>query len=227
MLSSRAWWLAASALLFLLLQGGLADGGGRAGASLNKLDKLPDSAEEPRFVVDSSSYRGGGGRVEEKWSTRLQRLGWSSSTPVLMEKLRRQLRPSGSGFWQPVFDTPPVYLLAERRPFGASAATDRRRLTFFLQAWSHIWRQCGSSLESITSSFGFLWSWRRRGGGVPTPSGFVPGGGDTVSELRARFGPDCNLRSCFRVLHAKSQELRCNFLFLESLSELCNATGVY
>ena len=96
-LSSRASWLGAAVLLFLLLHGGLADTSGRASMLLNKLDEVPDSAEGPRLVLDPSSYRGGGSRVEDEWSTKFRRLGWSSYTPVLVE-VWRQLRPLAVAF---------------------------------------------------------------------------------------------------------------------------------
>jgi hypothetical protein len=106
-------------------------------------------------------------------SSSFRRLGRSTSTLMTTEELRRLLMPLGSGDWQPVFKAMPVYLLAEWRPFGASVTADRRRLLFFLPAFSHKGRQCNLCSESFILSSSFVWSWRH-GGGLVIPSGASP-----------------------------------------------------
>jgi hypothetical protein len=95
--SSSARWLQVAALLFLLLWGELAHGGGRADASPNKLGEFPDPAEDPFLVLVSGGHRGGGSREKATKSSSLRRLERCISTSAMEQGLRRPPKPMGSG----------------------------------------------------------------------------------------------------------------------------------
>lgn len=151
------------------------------------------------------------------------RLYCGSSSSALVEELWRLSwsLPSfgglGSGGRLPVSEASPVTFLAEGRPHGAMApGVLRRQLLLFLPASMPKGRQCSFGFESTPPS-GFSWNREWRGGGPATPSGFVPGGGQTVSKLKLRSGPDCFLRSQSRVLPAKNRDFGVIFFLFRSL----------
>lgn len=131
---------------------------------------------------------GGGGRGRRSQSFRL---GRASSTAASLLKSRRS----------PLMDEGALVLASLLQDHMAEG----RPTNLFLPArrW-HQGRQCYFIMAFALSSSSRLW--RRRCGGVATPSGEVPGGGGVESVLELQQGPDRVLSFPYRVLHVKSRD---------------------
>lgn len=180
-----------------------------AGASLQAGSEAGVAVLErgSRFFLHFDDHRGGGIKVERKWSLWIWRLG-SSSSSMLGKRRWRLLKCSsscgdhGGGRW-PTSLSPSMTFLAERR------------LYLFLPACEPLGRQ----FQLVLGGHGVqvLQRWRPR-----RPKWCVPGGGVVRSKrkliwTRSRFLPSVRGPPC------KSQGRGCNFVFLLDLSVKCTA----
>lgn len=123
----------------------------------------------------------------------LCRLVVDGRLPSLLKLRRLLILASISGRWA-VSPSPSVTLLVEGQPKNQFLPAQRwrkgRQGCFFTASMSSLHSRCG----------------RRWCGGVATPSGHVPGGGDGGSVLQQQEGPDRVLSFPLRVLHVKSRD---------------------
>jgi hypothetical protein len=142
------------------------------------------------------SHRGGGGDVGRSRSSSLRRLESSSSSPTLVERRWRLLKPCGGGGRWPAVSSPAATFLAERRP------------NYFLPAMMPFGRQFSDWLVAMAS----------RDGSCVAPSGAVPRRRRSASRLETED------LIAFQIFCMRSflQSPRTTMYFLFSVRSCCN-----